>query len=92
MIVYSQSDHLLCEVLKGALEEQGIRYREVDIRDPGAVRELRNNGCNAFEPPVIGVRQKDRIRPILTNDDLFWDGSLVREAVRDLAVGLVCGT
>ena len=91
MIVYSQSDHLQCEVLKGALEEQGVPYREIDIRDPAAVRELQNNGCHALEPPVIGVRHKDRICPILTNDDLFWDGRLVREAVLDLAGGQECG-
>jgi glutaredoxin len=87
VIVYSQTRNLHCEVLKGALREQGVQYREIDIRDPEAIVELKQHGCHALEPPVIGVRAGSRIQALLTNDDLFWDGTLVREAVLDLAGG-----
>lgn len=87
VIVYSQEQHPQCEMLKGALEEQGVLFREVDIRNPDAISELRQHGCQALEPPVVGVRHEDRFGAFLTNDDLFWDGSLVREAVLDLASG-----
>ena len=88
VILYSQERHPQCEELKGALRKEGVSYREVDIHDPNAVNELRQLGCHALEPPVIGVRHKDRIHNVLTNDDLFWDGALIREAVLDLAGGI----
>ena len=69
----------------GALREQGVLYREINIRNPEAVIALKEQGCNALEPPVISVRSGNRIQHVLTNDDLFWDGALIREAVLDLA-------
>lgn len=87
VILYSQEKHPQCEELKGALQAQGVLYQEINIRNPEAVSELRRNGCTALQPPVIGVRSENRIRNILTNDDLFWDGALIREAVVDLAGG-----
>ncbi len=88
IIVYSQEQHPQCEVLKGALREEGVTYREIDIRNPEAICELKQHGCRALEPPVISVRHDNRIGSLLTNDDLFWDGSLIREAVLDIASGL----
>jgi hypothetical protein len=88
VILYSVEKNPLCEKLRGALRSQGVLYREIDIRNPEAIRELRTHGCVALEPPVIGVRCGNQIRNVLTNDDLFWDGTLVREAVLDLAGGL----
>jgi len=85
VILYSQEKHPQCEELKGALKEEGVRFLEINIRNPEAVSELKENGCTALEPPVIGVRSENRIRNFLTNDDLFWDGALIREAVHDLA-------
>lgn len=88
VILYSQEKHPQCEELKGALREQGVLYKEINIRNPEAVSELKRHGCTALEPPVIGVRSKNRIRNVLTNDDLFWDGALIREAVLDIAGGI----
>jgi hypothetical protein len=88
VILYSQEKNRQCEELKGVLQQQGVPYREINIRNPDAIRELRMHGCAALEPPVIGVSCGNRIRNLLTNDDLFWDGALVREAVLDLAGGL----
>ncbi|NMB78882.1 MAG: hypothetical protein GYA23_07275 [Methanomicrobiales archaeon] len=88
VILYSQEKHPQCEVLKGALREQGVPYQEINIRTPEAVSELKRHGCLALEPPVIGVRMQDRFANVLTNDDLFWDGNLIREAVRDLVTGI----
>ncbi|MCK9579579.1 MAG: hypothetical protein M0Q92_03900 [Methanoregula sp.] len=85
VILYSQEKHPQCEELKGALHKEGVQYLEINIRNPEAVSELRENGCTALEPPVIGVRSENRIHNVLTNDDLFWDGALIREAVLDLA-------
>jgi hypothetical protein len=85
LILYSKEKHPQCEQLKGALREQGVSYEEINIQNPDAVSELRQHGCHALEPPVIGVRIGNHIRNLLTNDDLFWDGNLVREAVLDLA-------
>jgi len=85
VILYSQEKHPQCEELKGALKKEGVQYREINIRNPEAVSELKENGCTALEPPVIGVRSENRIHNVLTNDDLFWDGTLIREAVFDLA-------
>jgi hypothetical protein len=88
VILYSQEKHPQCEELKGALREQGVLYKEINIRNPEAVSELKRHGCTALEPPVIGVRSENRIRNVLTNDDLFWDGALIREAVLDIAGGI----
>ncbi|HVN74165.1 MAG TPA: glutaredoxin domain-containing protein [Methanoregula sp.] len=84
LIVCSRKDPF-SEELKEALDEQGIPYREVDIRQPGVVQELKNRGCTALEPPVILISRGHRDLRFFTNDDLFWDGKLVREAVFDLA-------
>ncbi|PKL65444.1 MAG: hypothetical protein CVV32_03000 [Methanomicrobiales archaeon HGW-Methanomicrobiales-3] len=85
VIVYSQKEHPQCEELKGVLREQGVSYREINIHNPEAVIALKEQGCTALEPPVISVRSGNRIQNVLTNDDLFWDGTLIREAVLDLA-------
>jgi hypothetical protein len=85
VILYSQKKHLQCEELKGALKAEGVVYHEINIRDPDAISELMEYGCHSLEPPVIGVCTGERTRNFLTNDDLFWDGTLVREAVLDLA-------
>lgn len=84
LIVYSTDKHIQCEELKDALNEAGARYHEVDIRNPEAIRELRNNGCFALEPPVLQVVHASRSRTFFKNDDLFWDGRLIREAVMDV--------
>jgi len=84
LIVYSREKHLQCEELKDALKEAGARYHEVDIRNPEAITELRKNGCFALEPPVLQVVQAPRSKRFFKNDDLFWDGRLIREAVMDV--------
>jgi hypothetical protein len=84
LIVYSTEKHLQCEELKDALKEAGARFHEVDIRNPEAIRELRDNGCFALEPPVLQVVQASSLRIFFKNDDLFWDGRLIREAVMDM--------
>jgi len=86
LIVYSSEKNQQCEELKDILNEQGIQYREIDIRNPGVITELQNSGCHALEPPVLKVRQTSVKTVFFTNDDLFWDGKLIREAVIDLAV------
>jgi hypothetical protein len=85
VILYSQKEHLKCEELKGALHAGGILYREINIMDPDTINHLKEHGCHSLEPPVIGVFSGESDRNFLTNDDLFWDGTLVREAVLDLA-------
>ena len=84
LIVYSKEKNLQCEELKDALKEVGVHYQEVDIRNPEAITELRKNGCFALEPPVLQVVHTSRSQRLLTNDDLFWDGQLIREAVMDV--------
>ena len=83
LIVYSKEKHLQCEELKDALNEVGVHYHEVDIRNPEAITELRKNGCFALEPPVLKVVHASRSQRFFKNDDLFWDGQLIREAVMD---------
>jgi hypothetical protein len=87
LIVYSSEKNRLCEELKGALNEQGIKYKEISIQNPDAISTLRNNGCFSMEPPVIQVNSGQMKMNFFTNDDLFWDGKLVREAVADLVQG-----
>jgi hypothetical protein len=84
LIVYSTEKHLQCEKLKDVLKEAGAHYHEVDIRNPEAITELRKNGCFALEPPVLRVVHASRSERLFTNDDLFWDGQLIREAVMDV--------
>jgi hypothetical protein len=84
LIVYSREKNPQCEELKEVLDEGGVRYHEVDIRNPEAITELRKNGCYALEPPVLQVVHASRSHQLLTNDDLFWDGRLIREAVMDV--------
>ena len=85
LIVYSSKAHPHCELLRDVLKKEGIAFREVSIQNPDAVAELRENGCLALEPPVIQVAHDPAKRVFFTNDDLFWDGELIREAVIDLA-------
>ena len=85
LIVCSEVEDLFSVELKSVLDEQGIPYREVDIRLPGVRQELKSRGCTALEPPVLLVSRGHRDLRFFTNDDLFWDGKLVREAVFDLA-------
>jgi hypothetical protein len=84
LIVYSKEKHLQCEELKDALKEAGAHYHEVDIRNPDVITELRKNGCLALEPPVLQVVHAPRSQRFFKNDDLFWDGQLIREAVMDV--------
>lgn len=84
LIVYSSEKHPQCEELKDVLNEGGVRFHEIDIRTPEAVSELRKNGCFSLEPPVLQIVQASKSRMLLNNDDLFWDGLLVREAVLDI--------
>jgi hypothetical protein len=87
LIVYSSEKHPLCEELKGALQAQKIHYREINIQHPEAIRTLRSNGCFSMEPPVIQVIYGQMKTNFFTNDDLFWDGKLVRAAIVDLVQG-----
>jgi glutaredoxin len=84
LIVYSREKHPQCDELKDVLNEKGIHYHEVDIRNPEAITELRQHGCYALEPPVIRIVHASRTRHVFKNDDLFWDGQLIREAVMDV--------
>lgn len=84
LIVYSKEKNQQCEVLMGVLREVGIPYHEVDIRKPEVIRELKKNGCHSLEPPVIKVVHTHSSQQFFKNDDLFWDGKLVREAVMDV--------
>ena len=84
LIIYSTEKHMQCEELKDALKEVGAHYHEVDIRNPEAITELQENGCFALEPPVLRVVHASRSLRLFKNDDLFWDGQLIREAVRDV--------
>jgi glutaredoxin len=84
LIVYSKEKNPQCEELKGVLKEVGIPYHEVDIRKPEVITELRKNGCHSLEPPVIKVVHTSSLQQFFKNDDLFWDGQLVREAVIDV--------
>jgi len=84
LIIYSKEKHPQCEELIEALKEEGVHYQEVDIHNPAAITELRKNGCFALEPPVIQVVHASRSQRFFKNDDLFWDGQLVREAVMDV--------
>jgi hypothetical protein len=89
LIVYSSEKNRLCEELTGALDEQGIKYKEICIRNPEAISTLQSNGCFSMEPPVIQVIYGQLKMNFFKNDDLFWDGKLVREAVADLVKGLI---
>jgi arsenate reductase-like glutaredoxin family protein len=84
LIVYSKEKNPQCEELKDALKEEGIAYQEIDIRKPEAISELRKNGCFALEPPVLQVVQDKLSQWFFKNDDLFWDGRLIRETIKDV--------
>lgn len=84
LIVYSREKNPQCEELKDALKEVGIPYHEIDIRKPAVMTELRKNGCHSLEPPVIKVVHTRSLQQFFKNDDLFWDGQLVREVVMDV--------
>ncbi len=84
LIVYSKEKNLLCERLKDALKNIGIPYHEIDIRNPEAIRELRKNGCFAVEPPVLQVVQDKSSQWFFKNDDLFCEGRLMGEVMKDI--------
>lgn len=84
LIVYSRERNPQCEELKDALREGGIPFHEVDICNLSAITELRKNGCFALEPPVVQVVHDSRSGRLFKNDDLFWDGQLIREALMDI--------
>jgi glutaredoxin len=87
LIVYSSKKNRQCEELLNALNEQGIRYREIIIEDPDAVTTIRNNGRLSLEPPVIQVVYGNRKMNFFKNDDLFWDRKRIRDALVDLTRG-----
>jgi hypothetical protein len=84
VIVYSKEKNPQCAELKNALKEVGIAYQEIDIQKPESITELRKNGCFALEPPVVLVVQDKRSQWFFKNDDLFLDGRLIRETLRDV--------
>ena len=84
LIVYSKEKHPQCEKLKEALKRVGIPFHEIDIRKPEAITELKKIGCFAPEPPVLQVVQDMRSQWVFKNDDLFWDGRLIQEAIVDV--------
>lgn len=84
LIVYSREKNPQCEELKNVLKEGGVHYHEIDIRNPEAITELQRHGCFSLEPPVIRVVHASRFQQVFKNDDLFWDGHLIREAVMDV--------
>jgi hypothetical protein len=85
LILYSQKKNPQCEILRGVLKEEGIAFSESDIRKPESIRELIHAGCHALEPPVIKLIDGSTIMGFFTNDDLFWDGEIVREVIMDLS-------
>jgi hypothetical protein len=87
LIIYASKNNLPSEVLKRSLKEQGIKYKEINIQNPEAITTIRNNGCLSMEPPVIQVIYGQMKMNFFKNDDLFWDGKLVRDAVIDLVKG-----
>jgi hypothetical protein len=48
------------------------------------ITELRKNGCLSLDPPVIRIVHTRDLPRFFKNDDLFWDGLLVREAFMDV--------
>ena len=87
LIVYSSKKNRQCEELLNALNEQGIRYREIIIEDPDAVTTIRNNGCLSMETPVIQVLYGKKKMNFFKNDDLFFDKKRIRDTVVDLIQG-----
>ena len=85
LIVCSKEKHPLCEELTGALREQGIPYREIDICRQDVISDLKSRGCTALEPPILLVSLQGKTIQFFTNDDLFWDGRLIWEAILDIA-------
>lgn len=85
LILYSRQNNPYCELLKGVLREEGIHFTESDIGLPDSVHELNSAGCHALEPPVLKLTEGSKITGFFTNDDLFWDGKIIREIVRDLS-------
>jgi len=85
LILYSQEKNPQCETLRGVLKEEGIAFRESDIRKPESIRELNHAGCHALEHPILKLTDGPKVMGFFTNDDLFWDGKIVREVVTDLS-------
>ena len=85
LIVCSKEKHPLCEEVIGFLREQDIPYREIDIRRQDVITDLKARGCTALEPPILLVSLHGKTMQFFTNDDLFWDGRLIREAILDAA-------
>ena len=85
LIVCSKEKDPFSDELRGALDGQGVPYREAGIRHPRVIRELKNRGCTAHQPPVLPVSCGHRDPRFFASGDLFRDGVLVREAVPDSA-------
>lgn len=82
LIVYTLEHCPNCELLKGFLKKNGLKYSERDLSSAESLTELRLNGVFVNEAPVL---QKDE--DFYTTTDIFSSGKLDAEHVSRLISG-----
>jgi len=82
LIVYTLEHCPNCELLKGFLKKNGLKYSERDLSSAESLTELRLNGVFVNEAPVL---QKDE--DFYTSTDIFLSGKLDAEHVSRLISG-----
>lgn len=82
LIVYTLEHCPNCDILKGILKKNGLKYTERDLSSAESLTELRMNGVFVNEAPVL--QKKDNF---YTSADLFPAGKLDTEHLSRLISG-----
>ena len=82
LIVYTLEHCPNCELLKGFLNKNGLKYSERDLSSAESLTELRVNGVFVNEAPVL-----QKSEDFYTSADLFPKGKLDTEYLSQLVSG-----
>jgi glutaredoxin len=82
LIVYTLEHCPNCELLKGFLKKNGLKYSERDLSSAESLTELRVNGVFVNEAPVLQKHDD-----FYTSADLFPAGKLDKEHLSRLISG-----
>lgn len=80
-----------CTLTKKLLDEQGISYTEIDIRENEAAREYVVDQAGFTEAPVVEVRRSETLNcpdPSRVDTTTIWSG-FRPDLIADLAAGTI---
>lgn len=70
-----------CEMLKAALNQKEIKYKELAADTAEGITEMKFNGCFAMEMPVVFLEATNGENQWLEHEDLFYKGMVSDSAL-----------